>query len=324
MSNQLIRKDYLEGYRRVFPKTFIDAIKDRESGASLADILQGFNMYFVVYNGSKESTRCSVPKSLRKEGLWITYVLYNHTVVTEWYNSDNIDDESFGSDDNWRQASNMLVGDLSISSDGYWVIKGEKTEAKAHGEDGITPMLRVGDTNKLQVSYNGGKSWEDISDYISPRFRWLQDTTDNGIIQISMDLGNTWSDLSNPIASNLKISRYIGINEELPTSGIAEGTIYMKGPYYSEDDVNNHNPVYRMWIYAWKGNTLAWQDNGEFQSVAVGVLQEKGDSIYNVMSQAAVTNELNSLYNRLVILTEDEYEQLKDKDSDKFYFCIED
>lgn len=290
MSNQLVKRDHLEGYRSVFPKTFIDAIKDRNSGMSLAEILQGFNMYFLSYNGNKALTRCSVPYSLRKEGLWITYVLYDHTVITEWYNSDNIDDESFGSDGNWRQASNMLVGDISISADGYWVINGIVTPTKAQGESGITPILRFGDSNRFQVSYNEGKGWSDIS----------RDITDK-----------------------LKISKYIGINDSLPTSGIEEGTIYMKGPYYAEDDVNNHNPIYRMWVYAWKKDTLAWQDNGEFQSIAAGVLQEKGDSIYNVMSQAAVTNELNNLFNRLVVLTEEEYEHLEDKDSDKFYFCIE-
>lgn len=290
MSNQLVKKDYLEGYRKVFPKTFIDAIKDKESGISLTEILQGYNMYFIPYLGDRATTRCSIYKSLRREGLWITYVLYDHTVITEWYNSDNIDDEAFGSDDNWRQASNMLVGDISISADGYWVIEGEKTDVKAQGEAGTTPLLRFGDNNKFQASYNEGKEWKDIS---------------------------------GDITNSLKISKYIGINEALPTSGIAEGTIYMKGPYYAEDDVNNHNPIYRMWVYAWKEDTLAWQDNGEFQSIAAGVLQEKGDSIYNVMSQAAVTNELNNLFNRLVVLTEEEYEQLEDKDSDKFYFCIE-
>lgn len=290
MSNQLVKKDYLEGYRKVFPKTFIDAIKDKESGVSLAEILQGYNMYFIPYLGDKATTRCSIHKSLRREGLWITYVLYDHTVITEWYNSDNIDDEAFGSDDNWRQASNMLVGDISISADGYWVIEGEKTDVKAQGEAGTTPLLRFGDNNKFQASYNEGKEWKDIS---------------------------------GDITNSLKISKYIGINEALPTSGIAEGTIYMKGPYYAENDVNNYNPIYRMWVYAWKEDTLAWQDNGEFQSIAAGILQEKGDSIYNVMSQAAVTNELNSLFNRLVVLTEEEYEQLEDKDSDKFYFCIE-
>lgn len=266
MSNQLVKRDYSEGYRKVFPKTFIDAIKDRDSGMSLAEILQSFNMYFLSYNGNKALTRCSVPHSLRKEGLWITYVLYDHTVITEWYNSDNIDDESFGSDDNWRQASNMLVGDISISADGYWVVEGKKTSTKAQGETGVTPLLRFGDNNKLQASYNEGKEWEDIS---------------------------------GDITNNLKISKYIGINEALPTSGIAEGTIYMKGPYYDENDTNNNNPIYRMWVYAWKGNTLAWQDNGEFTSISAGVVQETGNSTTQVMSQDAVTRELTELSGEL-------------------------
>lgn len=303
MSNQLVKKNPVEGYQNIFPKTWIDAIKDKESGVSLQEILQGFNMYFLSYNGSRALTRCKVPSVLRKEGLWITYVLYNHTVVTEWYNSDQIDDNSWSMDSNWRVASNALVGDISVSADGYWVINGEKTEAKAQGEQGVTPLLRVGANNKLQVSYNAGKAWKDISDYIVPRFKWNQGVgTTAGTIQISMDLGKTWTNLSNEITNNLRISRYIGINESLPTSGIAEGTIYMKGPYYNEGDTSNANPIYRMWIYAWKGNTLAWQDNGEFTTISADVVQERGTSTTEVMSQDAVTRELTKL--------EDEVNQL--------------
>ena len=296
MSNQLVKKNPAEGYQNVFPKTWIDAIKDKESGVSLQEILQGFNMYFLSYNGSRALTRCKVPSVLRKEGLWITYVLYDHTVVTEWYNSDQIDDNSWSMDSNWRVASNNLVGDISVSSDGYWVINGERTEAKAQGEQGITPLLRVGSNDKLQVSYNEGKAWKDISDYIVPKFRWNQGIgTSAGTIQISMDLGKTWTNLSNEITNNLRISRYIGINESLPTSGVAEGTIYMKGPYYNESDTSNTNPIYRMWVYTWKGNTLAWQDNGEFTAISAGVVQERGTSTTEVMSQDAVTRELTKL-----------------------------
>lgn len=296
MSNQLVKKNPAEGYQNVFPKTWIDAIKDKESGVSLEEILQGFNMYFLSYNGSRALTRCKIPTVLRKEGLWITYVLYDHTVVTEWYNSDQIDDNSWSMDSNWRVASNNLVGDVSVSADGYWVINGEKTEAKAQGEQGVTPLLRIGANNKLQVSYNAGKAWKDISDYIVPRFRWNQGTgTSAGNVQISMDLGNTWTNLSNEITNNLRISRYIGINESLPTSEVAEGTVYMKGPYYDEGDTSNANPIYRMWVYAWKGNTLAWQDNGEFTSISAGIVQERGNSTTEIMSQDAVTRELTEL-----------------------------
>ena len=101
--------------------------------------------------------------------------------------------------------------------------------------------------------------------------------------------------MSNDFINNLHISRYIGANDSLPTSGIAEGTIYAKGPYYAEDDALNDNPIYRLWVYAWKGNTLAWQDNGEFTSIAAGVVQETGDSETEVMSQKAITEKLSKL-----------------------------
>lgn len=352
MSEQLIKKGP-EGYKNVMPKSWIQAIKDKETGMTLAEILQGFNMYFLSYNGNKAETRNQVPPLLRKEGLWITYVLYDHTVVSEWYNSNKVDDDSWGSDENWRVASNALVGDISVSADGYWVIDGIKTASKAQGERGTTPLLRIYD-NKLQVSYTDGKtynyiddnpvftqyrtynnkiqvsrdlgktwedaseelaykfkvegnklkmskdlghSWETISDYIAAQFRWIQEGTSNNIgkIQISRDEGKTWSNLTNSFSNNLHISKYIGANESLPTTGIAEGTIYMKGPYYDENDTNNDYPIYRMWVYAWKNNTLAWVDNGEFQSVVAGVVQERGGSQLNVMSQAAVTKELTEL-----------------------------
>lgn len=298
---QLIKKRRQGGYKDIFPRTFLNAIRDKESGVTLTEILQGFNMYFLSHTGSRESTRLQIPSFLRREGLWITYVLYDHTVITEWYNSEKIDDESWKSDSNWRVGSNALVGDISISSDGYWVINGIVSETKAQGEQGITPLLRIGDNNKLQVSYNEGKQWNDISDLIVPKFRWLQgEGTTAGTVQISMDLGKTWSNLSNPISNNLRIKKYIGINESLPTSGVEEGTIYMKGPYYAEDDTLNDNPIYRMWIYAWKDNTLAWQDNGEFTSITAGVVQETGDSETEVMSQKAVSAKLSELELHLV------------------------
>lgn len=255
MSNQLVKKDKLEGYKKVYPKSYIDAIEDRASGVSLEQILQSFNMYFLSYNGNKELTRLQVPLSLRREGLWITYLLYDRTVITEWYNGISIEDKEWSNDNNWRNATNRLVGDLTISSDGYWVINGEVTNVLAIGEPGNTPLLRYGSNNKLQASYNEGKTWKDIS---------------------------------NDFTINLKISRYIGINEELPTTGIAEGTIYMRGPYYAEDDTSNNNPIYRMWVYAWKDNILYWQDNGEFTSVRIAVTDDVGENSDLVMSQKGV------------------------------------
>ena len=113
-----------QGVTNVSPITSIRAVKSAETGYTLDDILTGFNMLFLSYNVSAELTRLQVPLSFRREGLWVTYVTYDRTVVTEWYNSNDIDDDTWKSDANWRQGSNMLVGDISISSEGNWVING--------------------------------------------------------------------------------------------------------------------------------------------------------------------------------------------------------
>lgn len=259
MSQQLVKKGANGKHENVMPKSWIEAIKDKNTGKTLVEILQSFNMYFLSYDGNSTSTRCLVPTMLRKKGLWITYVKYDGNVYTEWYAADEIDDTSWGDSSNWRVGNNTLVGDITISANGNWVINGTETEFKAVGEKGNTPLVRFGSNNKFQVSYNNGEKWLDISDSIT---------------------------------NNLRIKKYIGINESLPTSGVEEGAIYMKGPYYAEDDTLNDNPIYRMWVYAWKGNTLAWQDNGEFTSIVAGVVQETGDSETEVMSQKAVSEKI--------------------------------
>lgn len=260
MSNQLLKKS-TKGYENIFPKTYLDAIKDRTTGVSLQDIINNFNMLFLSYTGDAQTTRLSIIPSLRKEGLWITYVDYDSNVITEWYNGKSITDEEWQKASNWRKGSNSLVGDISITSDGYWVINGQATEAKAQGEQGITPLLRFSENHKLEVSYNEGK---------------------------------TYSTLGN-ITNYLRIQKYIGANESLPTKDVAEGTIYMKGPIYDENDANNDYPIYRMWVYAYKDNTLAWQDSGEFQSIPAGITQETGNNENVVMSQKATTDALNAV-----------------------------
>lgn len=200
---QLIKKNSQEGrYEDIFPKTFIDAVLDKESGVTLTDILAMFNMLFISYNGSRSQTRLQVPSSLRREGLWVTYVLYDKTVVTEWYSAEAIDDTTFGDSANWRDGSNALVGDISISSDGYWVINGEVTNIKAQGEAGITPILRVGSNNHLQVSYTNGSSYVDVSS--NPVF--TQFRVSNNKLQQSTDLGESWSNISEELAYKFRES----------------------------------------------------------------------------------------------------------------------
>lgn len=323
---QLIKKNSQQGrYEDIFPKTFLDAVLDKESGVTLTDILAMFNMLFLSYNGGRSQTRLQVPSSLRREGLWITYVLYDKTVVTEWYSAEAIDDTTFGDSANWRDGSNALVGDISISSDGYWVINGEVTNIKAQGEAGITPILRVGSNNHLQVSYTNGSSYVDVSsnpvftqfrvsnnkleqsvdlgltwtvasDYIAAWFRFTGTTgssqADNvGKIQISRDNGATWSDLSGEFTNSLHIKGYVATVGTLPSTAV-QGDIYGVGPTYDPSDTEHTNPIYKLYVK----NSTGWVDNGKFTSIAAGVVQDTGNSETAVMSQKAVTNSLSSNY----------------------------
>ena len=308
MSQQLVKKGINGKHENVMPRSWIEAIKDKNTGQTLVEILQGFNMYFLPYNGNTSSTRCLIPTMLRKKGLWITYVKYDGNVYTEWYAADEIDDKSWGDSSNWRIGNNTLVGDITISANGNWVINGTETKFKAVGEKGNTPLLRVAN-NRLQVSYDLGDTYIDVSNNpVYTKFRWLATSGDTqannvGRIQASTDEGKTWTNMSNDFTNNLHIKKYIGINESLPTSGIAEGTIYAKGPTYDEGDTSNSNPIYRLWVYAWKDNTLAWQDNGEFTSIAAGIVQETGNSETEVMSQKAVTEKLTELGSEIKVFT---------------------
>ncbi len=55
---------------------------------------------------------------------------------------------------------------ITVSLDGYWVINGTKTVYKAiaeDGEDGKTPILRINETsNEWEVSYDNGESWTSL------------------------------------------------------------------------------------------------------------------------------------------------------------------
>lgn len=288
---QQLVKRVPQGVTDVSPITAVRAVKSEETGYTLDEILASFNMLFLSYNVSAELTRLQVPNSFRREGLWVTYVTYDRTVVTEWYNSNDIDDDTWKSDANWRQGSNMLVGDISISSEGNWVINGVDTGSKAQGPSGTNPILR-NNQNKLEVSYDGGKTWSVISEYIAAWFRFTGTVGNNqadniGKIQISRDNGSTWTDLSGEFTNNLHIKGYVNSIANLP-SNAAQGDIYGVGPTYNPSDTEHTNPIYQLYVK----NNVGWVNNGRFTSISAGVVQETGNSENLVMSQKAVTNEI--------------------------------
>ena len=78
MSNQLI-KTTEQGKENVFPRTRIQDLFDDTSGQKFIDILRSFNMMFVPYLGNKSYTRNQISPELRRQGLWLTYVIDNTT-----------------------------------------------------------------------------------------------------------------------------------------------------------------------------------------------------------------------------------------------------
>lgn len=113
--HQLIKKNNkVDGYKNIYPNTFIEAIRDKLTNLGLDDILSAFNMLYLPYAGSKQDTRLLIPPFLRRKGLWITYVRFDNKIVTEWYNSDKIDDTNWKDDSNW-----VLSLELSSILDEY-------------------------------------------------------------------------------------------------------------------------------------------------------------------------------------------------------------
>ncbi|MBR6516399.1 MAG: hypothetical protein IKT40_06040 [Bacilli bacterium] len=138
----------------------------------------------------------------------------------------------------------------------------------------INSVYRVKD-NKLQQSEDGGVTWNDATGYLSSDFRWSEENT----IQISQDGGNTWSNLSEPfVTENIIIKGYVDSVDQLP-SDESLGAAYMVGT-----SVPFH-------VYVKTSNN--WVDNGEITNVTAGVVQTTGNSTTDVMSQKAVSKELN-------------------------------
>lgn len=264
--SQLFKKDGLD-YKNIYPSNFTENITDMY-GNNLQVVLNGYNMYFVSYIKDKATTRKQVPMHLRREGLWITYV-ESRTVITEWYNSNDITDTAWGLDDNWRDGSNHLIGDISISSDGYWVVNGEKTETQARGEKGIPALMRYSVVDK---------------------------DSGNGILELSYkDVDHKEWETLVKFKNYVKIEGYVVTKDELPP-GAPQGTMYMQGP----NETSEGNTYYNLYVYAVNSDgILGWQDFGPFTSFNAGVADYKGDSTSVVMTQRATTEYLDNIEARL-------------------------
>lgn len=148
---QLIKKSVQEGrFKDIFPKTYTEAIIDRETGEFLNVTLEKVNFLFLPFVNSDAATRLLVPDKMRRRGLWISYIEYNGTLKSEYYNSDSLVDVD------WQDSSNWLgggFGDLQgvVDTIRDWVnsfIQDLITEAtKLNPED-----LNKNNSNQIQLA----------------------------------------------------------------------------------------------------------------------------------------------------------------------------
>lgn len=107
---QLIKKNNQEGrYSNIFPKSYTEAIQSRETGEFLDVTLQKTNFLFLSYNGSEEDTRLQVPYSMRRKGLWISYVTFEGSIISNFYNGEGIGDAQWKDSNNWISGG---IGDI--------------------------------------------------------------------------------------------------------------------------------------------------------------------------------------------------------------------
>ena len=108
-AQQLVKKERGGGYRDIFPNSYTENVRDKESGEFLDVTLAKINFIFLPYHISKEHTRLQVPFSKRRRGLWISYVIPKGRLVIEYYIGDDIEDSYWQSDAYWFDTNGNIV-----------------------------------------------------------------------------------------------------------------------------------------------------------------------------------------------------------------------
>lgn len=95
---------------KIYPISYIENILNSETGENLYVFLSVFNHINIGYVESRESARNAVPEVLRKQGLYITYYLYN-TAITEYYDGNKAlitEGDNWIKDINWKQINAIV------------------------------------------------------------------------------------------------------------------------------------------------------------------------------------------------------------------------
>lgn len=125
------------------------------------------NNVYLEWKGSAYLTRISMPYSMRKKGIIITYKSYNGEVYTEKnVNDDSIENEHWGIDSSWVRIDELsLSGDISVSTRGTWIINGIDTNINAVGPQGkpgatITPRVNL-ENDTIEYSWDNS-TWHEM------------------------------------------------------------------------------------------------------------------------------------------------------------------
>ena len=271
---------------KVFPISYLTSIVDGKTGKNLEDILKSLGSYFIPFYKDKSETRKLIPKVLRNKGLQVTFLDDKNRINREYYNSNYTDDENFSKDSKWIKTDFKVGTNISISSDGFWVLDGKQTTISAQGIDGITPELRI-NNNFLEKTYDGWETVEIISDPIITYFRYS-----DGFIQATTDK-KTW----NNISEHFQVSPFV------------------KGYFEEMDSLEKAFP------HPEKGN-IAWVGKPYPGKVAV---EHQGQWLSTDEVPPIPEVEMESYVRKddFIFLTEDEYDSLPIKNPQFTYVIFE-
>lgn len=173
---QLIKKNpsYAEGYQNIYPWTYTESVKDKETGELLDETLSRMNYFTLAYGGSEYDTRMQVPLKYRKKGTIISYLDYDNLLHVDFYSKDEIDDMSWVSDENWIPVFSYYNGFFTLP----W---------KGSFEDTLLQINKAYRHWGMMITYNDG-------DDIPVHLKYLENNTDDTVFTNK----DNWEGLDRP------------------------------------------------------------------------------------------------------------------------------
>lgn len=173
---QLIKKNpsYAEGYQNIYPWTYTESVKDKETGELLDETLSKMNYFTLAYGGNEYDTRMQVPLKYRKKGTIISYLDYDNLLHVDFYSKDEIDDMSWVSDENWIPVFSYYNGFFTLP----W---------KGSFEDTLLQINKAYRHWGMMITYNNG-------DDIPVHLKYLENNTDDTVFTNK----DNWEGLDRP------------------------------------------------------------------------------------------------------------------------------